>query len=182
MDLDKVLDYMTVDYAIANWDGITTFYAGSWGHANHNFYMYQSETAARFTLIPWDLNATFFLDHWLGNISPWDSIDVDCSNLIPTKNTPNLYTIPASCDPMIRAIALSKTGYHESIQRLLAQVFVVDRLSAQVDAYLTQISPAMQNDPFVSFNEVSGGASYIKSMLPVLRARLEAVLSQDSGS
>jgi spore coat protein CotH len=31
----------------------------------------------KFTLIPWDRNATFLLDHWLGNIRPWDALDVD---------------------------------------------------------------------------------------------------------
>ena len=173
MDLEEVLDYMAVDYAIANWDGITTFYAGSWGQANHNFYMYQSEGAARFTLIPWDLNATFFLDHWLGDIQPWNTLGLDCSVITPTEEG-DIGTRPAACGPMIRAIALSKTGYRASVQRLLDEVFVVERLGKQVDAYVRQVSAAMQSDPFVSPSDVTGGADYIKSVLPTLRARLEA--------
>jgi hypothetical protein len=176
MDLDKLLDYMAVDYAIANWDGITTFYAGSWGHANHNYFMYQDENQAHFTLIPWDLNATFFLEHWLGDVEPWDKLDADCEKMVLTDGSTDLYTIPASCDPMIRAIALSKEGYHASVQRLLNEVFVVDKLSAQLDEYANQLSKVMQNDPFISPSEVIGGAVYMKGQLRILRNRLEKVI------
>jgi hypothetical protein len=176
MDLEKLLDYMAVDYAIANWDGITTFYAGSWGHANHNYFMYQDENQARFTLIPWDLNATFFLEHWLGDIEPWDKLDADCEKMVLTEGSTDLYTIPASCDPMIRAIALSKEGYHASVRRLLDEVFVVDKLSAQLDEYAEQLSKVMQNDPFISPSEVTGGAVYMKGQFKILRSRLEEVV------
>jgi hypothetical protein len=177
MNLDKMLDYMAVDYAIANWDGITTFYAGDWGHHNHNFYLYQDEGSARFTLIPWDVNATFFLEHWLGDIKPWDALDADCDAWVLTAESTDLYTIPASCDPTIRALALSKDGYHRSVKRLLDEVFVVEPLTKQVDAYLSQVATAMQNDPFVSASQVRGSAQYIKGQIAILRTRLEAVLT-----
>jgi spore coat protein H len=181
MELDKILDYMAVDYAIANWDGITTFYAGSWGRANHNYYLYQRGTdASTFTLIPWDLNAVFFLDHWLGDVKPWDALDVDCNTLILTE-AGNISTLPATCDPTIRAIALSKERYHASVQRLLDEVFVVDRLSKKVDEYVSQVAPVMQNDPFVSYNEMTGSAVYVKTAIRTLRSRLEAVLTGGSG-
>jgi hypothetical protein len=181
MDLGRLLDYMAVDYGIANWDGITTFYAGTWGHTNHNYYMYQDEGAARFSLIPWDLNATFLLDHWLGDIRPWDALDVDCNTLIPTRDTPDLFTLPATCDPTIRAIALSKDGYHASVRRLLDEVFAVERLSQKIDEYTSQVAAAMQNDPFVSYGEVTWSADNLKGLLPVFRSRLEAVLTGGSG-
>jgi hypothetical protein len=177
-DLEKMLDYMAVDYAIANWDGITTFYAGDWGHNNHNFYMYQDEGRAHFTLIPWDLNATFFLDHWLGDIKPWDTLDVDCDAWVLTEGSTDLYTIPAACDPTIRALALSKDGYHQSVRRLLDEVFVVDALNKQLDSYLNQVSTAMESDPFVTSSEVRGGAQHIRGQLSILRQRLEAVLAE----
>jgi spore coat protein H len=179
MNLDKVLDYMAVDYGIANWDGITTFYAGDWGQANHNYFMYQAEGGSTFTLIPWDLNATFLLDHWLGDIQPWDTLDADCGARIPTRDDATLYTIPSSCDPMIRAIALSKDGYHASVQRLLDEVFVLDKLNEQVDAYAAQVSDVMANDPFMSAGDVAGGADYIKSQLVILRDRLQAVVAAE---
>ena len=181
MDLDRMLDYMAVDYAIANWDGITTFYAGSWGHSNHNYYMYQDVDAPRFTLIPWDLNAVLFLDHWLGDIEPWDTLDVDCDTPIPTEDG-DLGTLPAACDPTIRALALSRDGYHASVRRLLDEVFVVDKLSDQIDEYARQVSPVMHDDPFVPYTEVSLGAQYVKSALGTMRSRLEAVLNEgDTG-
>lgn len=177
MDLDHLLDYMAVDYGIANWDGITTFYASTWGQANHNFYLYQAVDAPTFTLIPWDLNATFFLDHWLGDIPPWDDVDADCAARIPTEDDPDLFTIPASCDPTIRALALSKERYHAAVQRLLDEVFVVERLSAQVDAYVAQVEPVMGSDPFVTYAEVVEGAGWVKASLPTFRTRLEDVLA-----
>ena len=176
-DLDKMLDYMAVDYAIANWDGITTFYAGTWGHTNHNFFMYQSEKSEHFTLIPWDLNAVFYVDHWLGDIAPWDRLEADCDTLIPTQDG-SISTLPASCDPAIRAIALSKDGYHASVQRLLDEVFVVDQLSAKIDDYARQLEPVMQDDPFVSYAEAASGANQVKGQLPILRSRLQAVLTE----
>ncbi|MGC4065181.1 MAG: CotH kinase family protein [Polyangiaceae bacterium] len=181
-DLDKMLDYMAVDYAIANWDGITTFYAGDWGHNNHNFYMYQDEDRAHFTLIPWDLNATFDLEHWLGDIKPWDALDVDCDAWVLTKDSTDLYTIPAACDPTIRALALSKDGYRQSAKRLLDEVFVVDSLNQKIGTYLSQVSTAMENDPFVTASEVRGGAQYIKGQLATLRKRLEAVLTEPTSN
>lgn len=177
-DLDRMLDYMAVDYAIANWDGITTFYAGSWGHTNHNFYFYQDEAAPRFTLIPWDLNATFLLQHWLGDIPPWNALDADCNAMIPTKDDPDMYTIPAGCDPVIRAIALSRDGYHASVRRLLDQVFVVDQLNARIDEYVKQVTPALMNDPFVRSAELTSAAEYMKGQFPAFRARLEAALTE----
>ncbi|MBN2197263.1 MAG: CotH kinase family protein [Polyangiaceae bacterium] len=179
-DLDRMLDYMAVDYAITNWDGITTFYAGDWGQANHNYYMYQSVDSATFTLIPWDLNAVFLLDHWLGDIDPWDTLRVDCNAPIPTADG-DLATIPAACDPTIRAIALSKDRYHASVRRLLDEVFVEDRLCAKIDDYVRQIAPAMENDPFVSYLEMAGAAEYLKNNLPAFRSRLEAVLTGGEG-
>jgi spore coat protein H len=177
-DFDRMLDYMAVDYAIANWDGVTTFYAGSWGRTNHNFYFYQDEAASRFTLIPWDLNATFVLEHWLGDIPPWNALDVDCNAMIPIKDSSDLYTIPAACDPVIRAIALSTDSYKASARRLLDRVFVLDKLYARIDEYVKQVTPSLRNDPFVSRAELTSRAEYMKELLPAFRARLEAVLSE----
>ncbi len=178
MDLEKLLDYMAVDYALANWDGITTFYAGSWGQANHNYYMYQAEGAARFTLIPWDLNAVLSIDHWLGDIGPWDELDVECDTPIPTEDG-DIGTMPAACDATIRTVALSRTGYHASVQRLLDEVFRLDRLSDAVDEYARQVDPVMRDDPFMAHSEVSSGAEDVKSALASLRERLEAVLAEE---
>ncbi|MBN1697311.1 MAG: CotH kinase family protein [Spirochaetales bacterium] len=177
MDIEKVLDYMAVDYGIANWDGITTFYAGEWGCSNHNYYMYQDENTARFTLIPWDLNAVFFLEHWLGDIRPWDTLNVDCGRLIPVENIPDLYTRPSCCDPVIRAIALSKDRYRASLRRLLEEVFVPDRLNVLIDALFSQIKPALKKDPFLRVNDVAGAAWWLKGNLKILRKRLQAAAS-----
>jgi hypothetical protein len=81
MDLDYILRYMAVDFAIANWDGITTFYCNDDGQCgNHNYYLYEEEFRPFFWLIPWDLEASLFLEHWLGDIEPWNNLDVACDD------------------------------------------------------------------------------------------------------
>ncbi len=177
MSLEKLLDYMAVDFGVANWDGITTFYAGDWGYNNHNFFIYQELDQARFTLIPWDLNAVFFLEHWLGNIQPWDTLDADCNAWVPTRDDPGLYTIPAACDPLIRAIALSREGYRASVQRLLDELFILDDLYARIDAYVAQVAEAAADDPYLSYSSIVGGTGWVKGNLPLMRERLEAVVA-----
>jgi len=175
MDLDYLMTYMAVDYAIANWDGITTFYCGSWGCSNHNYYIYQEETKPKFWLIPWDLNATLMVDHWLGNISPWDQLDVDCVNYIPGKESTTL-TRAAGCDPMIRAIALNRDAYHSAVRRVLNEAFIPDRLNAQIDDIVKLVTPAVQVDPYLSQSRLSGSISWTKGQILQLRKRLETVV------
>jgi len=175
MDLDYLMTYMAVDYAIANWDGVTTFYCGDWGCQNHNYYMYQEENAPKFWLIPWDLNATLMVDHWLGKIPPWDELDVDCVNYIPGKE-PDTLSRPAGCDPMIRAIALNRDAYRAAVRRVLAEGFVPERLNAQIDDIVKLVTPALQVDPFLSLSRLAGAISWTKGQIQQLRARLEAVI------
>ena len=175
MDLDYVMMYMAVDYAIANWDGITTFYCGDWGCTNHNFYIYQEEFMPKFWLIPWDLNATLMVNHWLGNLPAWDEFDVDCVNYVAGKE-PGTLTRPASCDPMIRAIALNRDAYHAAVRRVMNEGFIPDKLNAQIDAIVTLVTPAVQNDPFLSMNRLPSAISWTKGQIALLRKRLEAVV------
>jgi spore coat protein CotH len=175
MDLDYLMTYMAVDYAIANWDGVTTFYCGSWGCTNHNYYVYQEETQPKFWLIPWDLNATLMVEHWLGNPPPWDELDVDCATYIPGKD-PDTQTKPASCDPMIRALALNRDGYHAAVKRVLEEGFVPERLNAQIDEIVKRVTPAVEVDPFLSLSRMSGSISWTKGQILKLRERLEAVV------
>jgi spore coat protein CotH len=174
-DVDYFTRYMAVDYAIANWDGITTFYCGSWGCGNHNYYMYQEESQPRFWIIPWDMNATFFLEHWLGAILPWDDLNADCSQLIPTADG-QLTTRPAACDPVIRALALNRTPYRDKVQELLDRYFVVARLDAQIDQASALLRPLVAVDPFLPLAEWQGALAWARNQLPLLRTRLEKVV------
>lgn len=175
MDLDYLMTYMAVDYAIANWDGITTFYCGSWGCTNHNYYVYQEETKPKFWLIPWDLNATLMVAHWLGDVPAWDVLDPDCVNYVPGKD-PEQLTRPASCDPMIRAIALNRDAYRAAVRRVLDGGFIPERLNAQIDEIIKLVTPAVQVDPFLSMSRMPGSISWVKGQIASLRKRLEAVV------
>ena len=177
MDLAYLKRYLAVDYAIANWDGITTFYCSTAGCDNHNYYMYQDETAARFTLIPWDLNATFYPSNWLGAAPAWNDTGVDCSVRNPTT-VGSLVTRPSTCDPTIRALALSQAIDKSAIEQLLSNYFIVERLSAQVDASAALLQPSLAIDPFFVAALVPQAVSDLKAQIATLRTRLEQAAVQ----
>jgi hypothetical protein len=175
MDLDYLMTYMAVDYAIGNWDGITTFYCGDWGCTNHNYYVYQEENDPKFWLIPWDLNAALLVDSWLGDLPPWDKLDVDCDHYVP-GDKPETLSRPASCDPMIRAMALNRDGYRAAVKHVLDEGFVPERLNAQIDEIVQRLTPYIEADPYLSKSRVSGSISWLKGQIAQLRKRLEAVV------
>ncbi len=149
MDMDYLLRYMAVDFAIANWDGITTFYCGlSWACINHNYYMYQEEERPFFWLIPWDLEATFFLEHWLGPVAPWDDLDAKCEDIEMMPGETDMFIRPAGCDPMNRAIALAdRTVYKKYLKEILEDHIEKEALLQKVNALTTLIAPYIQADP-----------------------------------
>lgn len=174
MDLDYFARYMAVDTAIGNWDGVTTFYCGDWGCSNHNYFMYQEETDPRFWIIPWDMNGTFSTTHWLGAVPAWDALSADCSTRIPTDSKTNS-TLPASCDPTLRAVAQNRALYQSKVTELLQKYFIEDRLKSQIDAAARVLAPVVATDPFLTTAKWQGSLGWLKSNLPGLRARLEQV-------
>ena len=150
MDSDYILRYMAVDFAIANWDGITTFYCGDNWCGNHNYYLYEEESRPFFWLIPWDLEASLFLGHWLGDIEPWDNLDVECDD--STKGNDSLFTRPAGCDPTIRAIALTdEDRYLELLAEVTATQLAPSVMLPRVSDMINLIAPYIEADPDVSY-------------------------------
>lgn len=120
MDIDYFTRYMAVDFAIANWDGITTFYCGlTWACGNHNFYMYQEEERPFFWVIPWDLEATFNVDHWLGSVEPWNELEPKCEDIPMMPGSTDTYIRPAGCDQTLRAFALSERSLYEKYLKVI---------------------------------------------------------------
>lgn len=177
MDPNYLFRYMAVDFAIANWDGWTTFYCASATEcSNHNLYMYEDGLEDQLWIIPWDMTATFSINHWLGDIEPWDKTDVDCTG--PAVIVDDV-TLPASCDPLLRAMALTdREIYKEAMSTLLDNYFIVANLSAQIDDTVELILPYVDDDPDPRMHKtyLVSMMSYLKDNLPDLRNRALGVL------
>jgi hypothetical protein len=149
MNMTYLMRYMAVDDTIFNWDGITAFYCGEgWGCINHNFYLYQEETTARFWLIPWDMDATFSPYNWLG-LSPWNDLSVNCDEQFSRETTDALVR-PACGDPLLKAIAVHQAAtdqYKQALQMLLDEVFDLDAFFDEVDLIGETLAPAVEADP-----------------------------------
>ena len=153
MDIDYIIRYMAVDFAITNWDGITTFYCGEWGCGNHNFYIYQEESRPFFWLIPWDLEATFLTNSWIEDIEPWDNLDASCDQA-DYGGTADLPVRPAGCDQTIRAIALAdRERYERYLSEILETHLAQEVIEEKIDAMVRLIAPYIEADPDQYYEE-----------------------------
>lgn len=177
-DLDYFTRYMVVDDAIANFDGVTTYYTnGSPDEAgNHNFYLYQ-ESADKFTIIPWDLESTLSLASNFGNVPYWQTKPAACSDVFPVWGGQNEVIAPG-CDRVFAALATDVTAYRTHAQELLAGAFAEQQMLANVDSAAALIRDAASQDPHgpgpTAFENAVG---FIKQEIPKLRRRLEHFVS-----
>jgi spore coat protein H len=141
MDRDALSRYMAVDDAVADWDGITTFYYDHDGH-NHNFFLYADEPGEEppFTLIPWDMDNTFMAANWRTRAPGWREKAKDC------ELTNGVY--PPSCDPLLSALLLDQERYTEAANTLLDGPFSEAEMDAQIDQHVKFIEKAVAADPF----------------------------------
>lgn len=141
MDVAALSRYMAVDDAIANWDGVTTFYEDHDGH-NHNFFLYADETGREppFVLIPWDMDNTFQAANWRTRAPGWRETVDDCGL------TNGVY--PPSCDPLLSALLLDQAGYASAAQTLLQGPFAPEAMQAQIERNAELIEEAVAEDPF----------------------------------
>lgn len=141
MDRDALSRYMAVDDAVANWDGVTTFYADHDGH-NHNFFLYVDEPDQEppFTLIPWDMDNTFQAANWRTRAPGWREQAKSC------ELTNGVY--PPSCDPLLSALVLDQERYTAAVNELLAGPFAEDEMDAAIERHVASIEDAVADDPF----------------------------------
>jgi hypothetical protein len=146
MDIDQLMAYLAVDRVTTSWDGAGGFYCRGRGCYNHNYYLYQHEAEAHFSLIPWDVDNTFRL------VTPFESVPTPlmvpetCSKRYPIFG--RVVAMPPGCDPLFRALALSdRNRYRAQVDRLLAGPFDLARLDAWLDARAAQLAPHVAEDP-----------------------------------
>ena len=177
MDMDYVQRYMAADFALANWDGITTFYCGAtWPCVNHNFFIYQEQERPFFWLLPWDLEATFVSTHWLGDIEPWDKLDAVCED-IPFVEGEDHYIRPAGCDQTFRAVVLSdRAPYFSTLKTLRYGFMEEENMLKKINEFAQLLEPYIKEDPDIEVDVWLESLEWQIAELDNLRTRITAVL------
>lgn len=177
-DLDYFARYMAVDDAIANFDGITTYYTTSTPDqaGNHNFYLYQ-EAADKFTIIPWDLESTLSLMSNFGTVPSWQTTPANCNTTYLAWGGP-LRVIAPGCDRVFRALASDLTSYRLAARRLLDGPFAEAAMLAKIDTLAAFIRPEAVIDPHgPGVSNFENDVFSLRKEIPGLRRRLEQLLS-----
>lgn len=145
MDVDELLAYVAVDRLVSNWDGVSSFYCRGRGCYNHNYYLYQHEHEARFSLVPWDLDNTFRMETPFDAVPMPLSVPDDCSRRYSIFGS--VHAKAPGCDAIFGALArVERERYRSALERLLAGPFELARLDAWLDARVAQLSPHVAED------------------------------------
>jgi hypothetical protein len=169
--------YMAVDDAIANIDGATAIYCSpddpnSCG--NHNYFFYLSEDQARFQLVPWDLDATFWPQTSYDNVPPWQVTPERCDVRYPVGSDGATLEAPG-CDAVFSALAHDLTDYDAALQTLLEGPFSVDAARAAIDRHAAFIADAVAADAGgESVERWQSEVAMLKHNVPLLHARARA--------
>ncbi len=176
MDLDYFSRYMAVDFALANWDGITTFYCSSpWECYTHNFYLYQEETRPYFWIVPWDLEATLDLYNWNEGQPQWDDFTASCDYVRPEAG--EFFIRPASCDPILRAIVLyDREPYFRALHEVLDNHLAEEVITARIESIAALIAPYVEADPDIDTFSWREAITWQYEELEKIRARVQGVL------
>ncbi len=181
-DLDYLARYMVVDDAVINSDGVTAYYISedaTWS-GNHNYYFYEEGPKA-YTIIPWDLGATF-MPTAFGYLPHWTEIPEDCDQQTYSAwGNPDLHVKAPGCDRIFQAMAQDLTAYRTYGQTFLDEIFTEKKLISLVDDYAAFLEEAVDADPtgpgLKAFNT---GIKSFKNLIPTLRTRLQALIDGEA--
>jgi hypothetical protein len=146
ISLDYFMNYMAVNDAINDSNGVTTFYCDTAGRdcSNHNFFWYQSPTEEKLWLIPWETGEALQYHTPFEGVPPWNRPPPDCNQRMTIEGA---LVMPPGCDVIFRvAQAAGRSAYVAAIDRLL-RVWDVGALHATIDAWAGEISDAVALDP-----------------------------------
>ena len=161
LDVEALARYIAVDRALHNWDGITSFYEP---RTPHNFFWYHDDGPdARFHLIPWDLDDTYWpFDPYTHPEPPVSAPPIPDFNVRPAHCEPRPiwradgsagYMTPGRCDPLLDALARRHWPRITELGReLLAGPFAPARQSELVDAWSARMAPIVAEDPTLDPN------------------------------
>jgi hypothetical protein len=159
MDTDYVARYVAVDRTIRHDDGPYHWYCqaadttdnADWHRqerlgdsycGNHNYYWYEDTRSDHLWLVPWDLdNALPTRPGFTFVASAWDDLSYDCSTPLPGILGTQM---PATCDPLLRAFALSlRERVKSAMRELLAGPMEKRNASQKLARWSAQIAPVV---------------------------------------
>jgi spore coat protein H len=174
MDLDYLARFMAVEDAVVSYDGVTYFFTDRVNTNNHNYFVYE-ESPTRFTLIPWDVESTFWIDP--NHAAPhWTVMPADCGTTYPYWG--GLAYAPA-CDRVFRALGNDLGRWRAAARALLDGPFATETMVAAIDRYTRLLADAAHADPtppkYATFDQAVAG---LRSSIPAMRARLESLIAE----
>ena len=174
MDLDYLARFMAVEDAVASYDGVTYFWTDGVDTNNHNYFVYQ-ESPQRFTLIPWDVESTFWIDP--NHAAPhWTVIPADCS--LTYEYWGGLAYAPG-CDRVFGAMVTDLGRWRAAARTLLDGPFAVEAMLANINRHAQLIGDAARSDPTpTKYSTFDQAVSGLRSSIPALRARLEKLIAE----
>ena len=198
LDFDYLARYIVVDRALDNFDGIMVFYYGSgWGPNNQNYNWYDVG-GGRFTLIPWDLDKTFWYPepnfwsdnapHDNGGVPNWNVVTTDCdgytsdfdavivSNGVAINTSYSIREI--DCDPLLKLLR----GAIYDRQKAIADAFIAGPFSeqnvkAKLETWRAQVADAIQEDPLVDSAQWQSSVDALLADLPNFQNNLSLMMS-----
>ncbi|MBN2197362.1 MAG: CotH kinase family protein [Polyangiaceae bacterium] len=172
-DVDYLARFLAVEDAIASYDGITYFWTDGTSVGNHNYYFYE-EAADRFTIIPWDVESTFWINS--GHSAPhWTEPPGDCT--LTYEYWGGLARAPG-CDRVIQAIAADLGSWRAAGLELLDGPFAEATVLESIDRWAEFVREAAEADPTPSsYGDFEGGVTTVRNAVPALRRRLEQLLA-----
>jgi hypothetical protein len=173
MDLDHLARFMAVEDAVVSYDGTTYFWTDRTSTNNHNYFVYE-QSPARFSLIPWDLESTFWIDP--NHAAPhWTVIPADCS--LTYEYWGGLAYAPA-CDRVFGALNRDLDRWRAAARTLLDGPFALDAMVAAIDKYAGVIGDAARADPTpAKYSTFDQAVAALRSSMPSMRARLEKLIA-----
>jgi spore coat protein H len=161
VDVEALLRYVAVDRALRNWDGIMAFYSP---YTPHNFYWYHDDgPEARFHLIPWDMDATFWAFDPYMHPEQWvTALPVPDFNAHPVNCEPRTiweldgleHVTPPRCDRLVDGLARNHWPRLTEIgQELLDGPLARAHLDALATSWEAHLQPLIAEDPTLDILE-----------------------------
>lgn len=146
LDQGYMMRYLAVDRVIQNDDGMAHWYCNAqqgnnlWPLGNHNYYWYESPTADRQWLVPWDLDSSFanhprvhILTEW--SVQPEEPTDCYCRARV------GLPQRAPSCDRLTAALAGLASEYQKAVETFVRGPFSARVTNARLAFWAHQIAP-----------------------------------------
>lgn len=166
-DTTALFNYMAVDTALNNWDGVTGFYCGSTGGVegcgNSNFYIHRNRKN-KFILIPWDMDQTVSTSfNIFGAVPAWNQA-ADCS-VTYNVDFGEVGRAP-SCSAFFQALAEDGGAFNAALDRLFNGAWT--NIESDIEVWRTALWGYIPENERFAWN---AAVNNLKADIPALKRR-----------